>query len=763
MLRSPRSRVALRPDAIQFTDGEIVPEERTYQRDYAADGVLGEGGMGRVLSARDKHLGRRVAIKELTPEARSRVELWSRFVREAQIGGQLEHPNIVPIYSFELSPNGGPAFAMQLIDGESLADYTARARQGVSAGDANAPSLKERIAKLLPVCDAIAYAHGRGVLHRDLKPENIMLGAHNVVLVTDWGIARVDGDSDDEGSRPTAVPEPPTVDVGAAATAVPSELDSSSGPWSQSDSTRPTIASSSSHPALAPTFTPAHLGAPGSRDPASSGPVKTALGVVMGTPEYMSPEQAAGTVVGQASDQYSLGLMLFELASLCPARSRESTQAAYAEAVLGQHRLHLDHAERPLDPRLSAIIQRATAKLPEHRYPSVAAFARDVHAYSRDEEVSVLPDSAARKLLRHLQLHPARSVATLAVLLLALATWAIVSTSRAASRAEAARLDAETLSRLTGALLGEGRALEHHLGGLDAELVGFAQVIRMRIETEATAVGDVDIVTPERVEAGLVDGLVKNAVDGRIRSYRTPVVLLPTDASPTMQSEARAITRAKSEVIDLFVASIDEKAHGLPAEARETLMRDSRAGLVRLMLALESGVFAQFPARSGFPTGFDARRTEWYQATIRTSGSNFVRPRYGPAGKFPRLALARPILSRGRVLGAASADLWLAPLVERLGAHADPRLVRAFVATPDGKELASGRLIEQVVATGGTPEAPVPLPNVTSERLRRVLAEQRQSGYLVDGPALFVYTRLAVADWVLVHEYPRARVLDLIH
>lgn len=778
MLRSPRSHVTLRPDAIEFPEGDLVPMERTYERDYATENVLGEGGMGRVFAGRDKNLGRRVAIKELHPDARGKAELWGRFVREAQIGGQLEHPNIVPIYSFEFSPSGGPAFVMQLIEGESLADYIARAQEAVARDESNAPTLKDRIAKLLPVCDAIAYAHGRGVLHRDLKPENVMLGAHNVVLVTDWGIARVEGDLDDESLRPTALPDAPGVKVDDRAMTMPHVRDHISGNWQPVDSNRPTIEATSAH-AFAPTLTPVGPNALDRREPPSSSPVKTALGVVMGTPEYMSPEQAAGAVVTTASDQYSLGLMLLELATLSPARSRESTQAAYAEAVLGQHRMHDSHSERNLDPRLAAIVHRATAKAPSARYPSVDAFARDLRAYTRDEEVSVLPDSAARKFLRHLQLHPARSVATAALILLALAVWSVLSTSRAASRADAARRDAETLSHLTGALLGEGRAIEQHLGGLDAELVGLTQIVRMQLEAKSAAPADraenrapvdaklvddaEDIVTPERVDAGLVEGLAKNPVDGRVRSYRTPVVLLPSGAGPELTREAHAITRAKRDIIDLFVASIDEKARRLSTEQQETLMRNERNGLVRLMIALESGVFAQFPARSGFPVDFDARRTDWYRAAIRTSGSTFVRPRYGPAGKYPRLALVRPMLSRGRVLGAASADLWLAPLVERLGVHADKRLVRAFVAAPDGVELASQAVVDRASADGGTPEAPIALPEVSSAALRRVLGQKRQSGYLVDGPRLFIYTRLAVADWVLVHEYRRAQLLELIH
>src|SRR5690606_38507065 len=189
-----RSRVTVHPSAIAFDNNEPLALKKTYVRDYSTEHILGEGGMGKVTAARDLKLGRKVAIKELRAEVRGNADLRGRFIREAQIGGQLEHPNIVPIYAFQFSPEGGPAFVMQLVDGESLSDYISRAQDGMKAGDPNVPSLKERISMLLPICDAMAYAHGRSVLHRDLKPDNVMLGPHNVALVTDWGIARVEDD-----------------------------------------------------------------------------------------------------------------------------------------------------------------------------------------------------------------------------------------------------------------------------------------------------------------------------------------------------------------------------------------------------------------------------------------------------------------------------------------------------------------------------------------------------------------------------------------
>jgi serine/threonine-protein kinase len=134
-----------------------------------------------------------VALKVLRSEYDRDADLLRRFALEAQVGAQLEHPNIVPLYSLERSANGGPAFAMQLVEGTTMGQYMANAAAAPKeARAANGEyALKKRLAKLLGACDAMQFAHARGVIHRDLKPENIMLGAHHEVYVMDWGLARV--------------------------------------------------------------------------------------------------------------------------------------------------------------------------------------------------------------------------------------------------------------------------------------------------------------------------------------------------------------------------------------------------------------------------------------------------------------------------------------------------------------------------------------------------------------------------------------------
>ena len=160
---------------------------------------IGRGGLGRVLLVEDRHLGREVAVKELlgggdissvgsAPTSGSVAPSVVRFLREARVTGQLEHPNIVPVYELGVRADGTLYYTMRLVRGRTLAEALH-----------DCSTLGERL-KLLShfadVCHAVAFAHSRGVIHRDLKPDNVMLGEFGETVVLDWGLARVAGKKD---------------------------------------------------------------------------------------------------------------------------------------------------------------------------------------------------------------------------------------------------------------------------------------------------------------------------------------------------------------------------------------------------------------------------------------------------------------------------------------------------------------------------------------------------------------------------------------
>lgn len=181
--------------------GTIDALEASHGSRYTEGAVLGRGGMGKVVLASDARLGRSVAMKILHPERELDPLERKRFVREAQVQGQLEHPAIVPVYDIERLADGTTCFTMRRVLGHTLSTIVADLRSGVPAVQSRYTQ-RELLTRFATVCLAIDYAHSRGVIHRDLKPANIMFGDFGEVYVLDWGLARL---VDDSG---TSVDEP---------------------------------------------------------------------------------------------------------------------------------------------------------------------------------------------------------------------------------------------------------------------------------------------------------------------------------------------------------------------------------------------------------------------------------------------------------------------------------------------------------------------------------------------------------------------------
>lgn len=186
-------------DAVSVIESIPVAGEHTVSREeIAREGIpqsphlqlfpeLGRGAMGRIHPARDRNLLRQVALKRLDKGLAKQPFYRDGFVAEAQITGQLEHPNIVPVHELAIGQNGVPYFTMKLVQGMSFAHWLALPAHALGTTE----RLEEGLAIVLKVCDAVAYAHHRGVIHRDIKPENIMVGDFGQVYLMDWGLARL--------------------------------------------------------------------------------------------------------------------------------------------------------------------------------------------------------------------------------------------------------------------------------------------------------------------------------------------------------------------------------------------------------------------------------------------------------------------------------------------------------------------------------------------------------------------------------------------
>jgi serine/threonine protein kinase len=344
-------------DATQFYSDRTNESDRSTKKTlhsverYRIIRPHAKGGLGEVYLARDAELQREVALKEIQPRFADNSESRARFRLEAEVTGNLEHPGIVPVYGLGHYGDGRPFYAMRFIRGDSLKEaITHFHTKYPSLADSDAAlELRKLLGRFIDVCNAIEYAHSRGVLHRDLKPGNIVLGSYGETLVVDWGLAKV---------------------LGATETA--SEVASQNASLTSSSGASPTI-----------------------------------MGSAVGTPAYMPPEQASGNLaeLGPSSDVYSLGATLYHLLTGKPPFSGSTVAQVLSDVQQGK--FVTPRSLRPdLPLQLAAICEKAMATSPQSRYQTPLLLAEDIDRYLADEPVSAIPDPWITRSKRWLRKHP---------------------------------------------------------------------------------------------------------------------------------------------------------------------------------------------------------------------------------------------------------------------------------------------------------------------------------------------------------------------
>jgi serine/threonine protein kinase len=671
--------------------------------------LLGEGGMGSVFVAQDRGLGRIVALKRLRDGLETDRDALRRFILEAQIGAQLEHPNIVPLYSFEHSEQGAPAIAMQLLEGMTMANYidTAAAAPKEARAMRGAYSLKERIGMLLGVCEAIHFAHERGVIHRDLKPDNVMLGRYREVYVMDWGLARVDGSPIDL--------EPRANDGGPAAR--PAGADT--------DSNLPTLGHFEDDSLFA------------------SASTATRQGDVMGTVQYMPPEQALGLIdqMGPAADQYSLAVMLQELATLRPARSHTSATEALIQAAQNYLAPRVDVDDRAVHPALAAIIARATQKEPADRYPSVRALTDDLRRFIRDEPVSVFDENVARRLVRAAARRPVLAMTIFSACGFLASGALIGSVVRDAHRTTQQAHELENRQRVIVAVTSRAHAIDVELSDLAANVQAIGAATVELLDRNAS---DFDH-TPRPMPAlSPVEGY-----GGRPESFEGIVVIWP-GKTPTakLPDGAARLARLERWLREAVVDSLPSADRSVSIAAQNAALASGRGELLRAFVGLEDGSFVQFPA---VEVSADPRKRPWYAMASQVPSLHWTRPIVDVAKKTARISALIGLRAHGAFLGVAGCDLRVSTLAKKLALDL-PGFRRAYLVTEDGKVAVSETLEATMLARVTNPDEALDLPGVDDPALAARIAGPERGAYLESGDRAFIFAKLVSPPWTYVAE-----------
>ncbi|MEM7308220.1 MAG: tetratricopeptide repeat protein [Planctomycetota bacterium] len=476
---------------------------------YRVEREVGQGGMGVVVRVRDGELGRSLAMKvtSSTParaaSSAAEARRLGRFLAEARVTAQLEHPGIVPVHELGVDPEDRPYFTMRLVEGRDLDAVFGAIRDGRDEW-----TQTRALGLLLKVCEAVGYAHDKGVLHRDLKPANVMVGSFGEVYVVDWGLSRIEGREDPRDLRLR-----------------PAEAEAEAG----------------------------------------ESPLRTMEGDVVGTPAFMPPEQARGELdrVDRRADVYSIGAILYQLLA---GHAPYSPPTLPPRAVLAQLLAGPPEPIRARNPaapaELEAICEQAMARDPAERYADVSELARDLRAYLENRVVRAHRTGALVELRKWVRRNRALAAA-LALSILGLATAASLGTYVLSTRGEVRAAEGLARSERAERHLEEGflrwregdpaggiAVLERALAevpGLPEAIAGIA-LARLDLDDPAGALAALD-----RGRAGATEppGLARVRVDALRRAGRTAEA-----------EELAARIPAPSGPLDFYVEGARELARG---------------------------------------------------------------------------------------------------------------------------------------------------------------------------------------------------------
>lgn len=606
---------------------QIISHKRHF---YSLIGQVGKGAMGEILLIQDEDLQRQVAYKKIRKSILKDPKILRRFLSEVKITAQLEHPNIVPVYSLEITDDGQIAYSMKLIQGKTLKKtLSEKLRQleqkQVPPQSLGLPTLLEHFLK---VCDAIHYAHMKGVIHRDLKPANIMISPFHEIYVMDWGIARLIDDLSEE-----------TFD--SVVTLDSHDL--------QSDNA-------------------------------------TQFGEIVGTPRYMSPEQALSKhneLTGK-SDQFSLGLILYEIVTLRPAFEAKDPMEMIKKAIRADISEIESDYENKIAPELKAIIKKATQRQEKNRYKNVAFFADDIRRFLRGDEVLASPDSTVKKLFRFMNRHRFATLSIMLSLLLLAATGVIWGLYHSQQTLITSQKHEKNMSQFLSAVANKSQTIDRQFLKFERLLEGLSAAM---IHSLKQPVPEKQVLFLNEIlnTNKLKDFKFSKIYNRKISINWAAYVLSPDVEKEDIQSTLNKLSHFSQYFKQVMLKSYDDKALNYSSKEQYDLIYNKGVPLIWAFIGLENGLHLTYPGKTGFAAGYDPRKRPWYTQSKQSNSIQWLSPYIDASGNGLMLPCTLPLYDNNqKLIGVAGVEMAMSFIIKNLMSISMPGIISTYLVNDMG-------------------------------------------------------------------------------
>jgi eukaryotic-like serine/threonine-protein kinase len=655
------------------------------KQNYELMQMLGEGAMGTVHLVRDTRLERTVAYKQLHKRIQSdNPEVHQRFLGEIQITAQLPHPYIVPVYSLEVT-EAGVGYTMKCIQGKTFKELiqAARAKNAEPNKITYPQDFPNLLEHFLKVCEALSFAHFKGVIHRDLKPANLMLGPHNEIYVMDWGIARP---------------------FGEAAKDYPFEA----GEANQ----------------------------------------------MIGTPRYMSPEQARGANarLDNRSDLFSLGLILFELVCLQPGFKAGSTSELLEKVRKAElNPVEFFRSGLKISRELQAIIAKATAWKRAERYAQVEDLYQDLRRYLRGEAVLAAPDTSLQAAGRWFRKNRTACLSSIMVLVLGSSVWTIWNLLQQQQTLQIALQREQIITHFMGQILKQGQAVDRYMIAIPRTLenlagTGVQALTHGKRQPQATYYLD------DSSWFQKVPDQIQSAHYGTKISTHWPTFTVSWGLSEAqLKPEIEKMAPLNNYARNLLIRSGREQGMN-EADPAELIARQG-VPLMFINISNEKGVISFFPGASYNTPGYDARKRPFYLLVRNKRGVHCGNPYIDRlAGSLLPCSLAI-YDQQEQFLGVASIDMQFNYLARNVLNIADiPGLRNSYLLDEKGQVIVKGSDRNQKIQKRAEINHGMKLSRFENPDLLRKIDLHSESGYLRGSDSTLGYLRLNFQGWYFVVE-----------